>query len=202
MIHAEALKVAERLIELFQPACERIEIKGSLVRLKPDVKDIDLLLVPDLSPLPLPRAEFGKPVPPVYKTRLDQLLGQMVEDKVIVMEKSGDRLKRFKVMNPFVAVELYSVLPPETWGVKSVIRTGPKDFSHWVVTRKRSGGALPNGYRVQHGAVYQGVTEAKDLSGETPIGFETELDFLNFLGLGWVEPKDRVANWSGLNRSR
>ena len=56
MKHADALKVAESLVEHFRPACERIEIKGSLCRLKSDVKDIDLLIVPDLSPLPRPRA--------------------------------------------------------------------------------------------------------------------------------------------------
>ena len=61
MKHADALKVAESLVEHFRPACERIEIKGSLCRLKPEVKDIDLLIVPDLNPLPRPRAEFGKP---------------------------------------------------------------------------------------------------------------------------------------------
>ncbi len=202
MIHAEALKVAERLVELFRPACERIEIKGSLSRLKPDVKDIDLLIIPDLSPLPLPRAEFGNPVPTVYKTKLDELLGQMVEDGLIQFEKNGDRLKRFRVREPFISAEIYSVLPPDTWGVKSVIRTGPKDFSHWVVTRKRSGGALPNGYRVQNGAVWKGEKEVKDLIEGTLIGFESEIDFLNFLGLGWVEPKDRVAKWSGSARTR
>lgn len=197
MIYAEALKVAERLLELFQPVCERIEIKGSLARLNPDVKDIDLLIVPDLTQLPLPRAEFGKPVPTIYKTKLDQLLGQMVDDGLIQFEKNGDRLKRFRVREPFISVELYAVLAPETWGVKSVIRTGPKDFSHWVVTRRRIGGALPDGYRVQNGAVWKGVKEVKDLTGETPIGFESEKDFLNFLGLGWVEPQDRVAKWRG-----
>lgn len=197
MQHELALEVALQLVKLFQPACERIEIKGSLARLKPDVKDIDFLIVPDLSPLPLPRAEFGKPVPTVYKTKLDQLLGQMEDDGLIQFEKNGDRLKRFRVREPFISAEIYSVLPPETWGVKSVIRTGPKDFSHWVVTRKRKGGALPDGYRVQNGAVWKGEKEAKDLDGKTPIGFETETDFLSFLGLGWVEPKDRVAKWGG-----
>lgn len=196
MIHAEALKVAQKLVELFQPACERIEIKGSLARLKPDVKDIELLIIPDLSPLPLPRAVFGAPEPKIYKTRLDQLIGQMVDDKLVTLEKDGDRLKKIQVREPWIAADIFIVRPPATWGVLSVIRTGPHDFSHWVVTRKRKGGALPDGYRVQNGAVWKGEKEVKDLVGKTSIGFEAETDFLNFLGLGWVEPKDRVAKWS------
>jgi len=202
MQHELALDVAKKLVEIFQPACERIEIKGSLARLKPDVKDIELLIIPDLSPLPPPRAEFGKPEPKIYKTRLDQLIGKMVEDRMIDLEKDGDRLKKIQVREPWIAVDMFIVLPPATWGVLSVIRTGPHDFSHWIVTRKKHGGALPNGFRVQSGAVWKGEKEVKDLSGETPIGFHTEIDFLNFLGLGWVEPKDRVAHWSGSGRSR
>lgn len=202
MQHELALEVAQKLVELFQPACERIEIKGSLARLKLDVHDIDLVVIPDLTPLPLPRAEFGKPVPKVYKTKLDQLIGQMVEDGMIRLDKDGDRLKRFQVREPFIAVDVSIVLPPATWGVLSLIRTGPADFGHWVVTRRKSGGALPDGYRVQNGAVWKGTKEVKDLAGQTPIGFESETDFLSFLGLGWVEPKDRVAKWSGSARSR
>ena len=202
MQHELALDVAKKLIELFQPACERIEIKGSLARLKPDVKDIELLIIPDLSPLPLPKAVFGQPAPKIYATRLDQLIGQMKDDQLIWLEKDGDRFKKFKVREPSIQVDMFIVLPPATWGVLSVLRTGPHDFSHWVVTRKRRGGALPNGHRVQNGAVWKGEKEVKDLSGETPIGFDAETDFLSFLGLGWVEPKDRVAKWSGSARSR
>lgn len=202
MNHNQALKIAESLVETFRPACTQIEIQGSLRRLKPEVKDIDLLAIPDLSPLPMPRAEFGKPPPKVYKTALDKIIGGMVEQGLIRIEKAGDHLKRFYVVAAGISAEIYLVLPPCTWGVRSVIRTGPQDFSHWVVTRKRSGGGLPNGYRVQEGAVWEGEKEVKDLAGEQPIGFDSETDFLNFLGLGWVEPQDRVAKWSGSARSR
>lgn len=201
MNHNQALKIAESLVETFRPACERIEIQGSLRRLMPDVKDIDLLVIPDLTPLPMPRAEFGKPPPKIYKTALDKMIGDMVDQGSIRLEKVGDHLKRFYILNAGVSAEIYLVLPPSTWGVRSVIRTGPKDFSHWVVTRKSSKGGLPNGYRVQDGAVWKGDKEVKDLAGETPIGFDSELDFLNFLGLGWVEPSDRVARWSGSTTS-
>lgn len=197
MNHTQALKIAEGLVEAFRPACARIEIKGSLARLKPDVKDIDILAIPDLSPVPMPRAEFGKPAPKVYKTALDKMIGEMVDQGLIRLEKVGDHMKRFYVVQAGISAEIYLVVPPATWGVRSVIRTGPKDFSHWVVTRRSSKGGLPNGYRVQEGAVWKGEKEVKDLTGETPIGFDSEKDFLSFLGLGWVEPSERVARWSG-----
>ena len=196
MNHAEAVRVADRLIARFESACERIEIKGSLARLRSEVKDIDILLVPDLTPLPRPHLEFGKPLPVVHKTMLDKMIAEMEEEGSIIVEKNGPKGKRFYLKNGDISVELYLVLPPATWGVRSLVVTGPKDFSHWVVTRRKMGGALPNGYRVQDGAVWEGDRHAMNLEGETIVGFDEEKDFLNFLGLGWIEPKDRVAKWA------
>lgn len=195
MKHAEALKVAESLVAHLRSACERIEIRGSLARLKPEVKDIDILVIPDLTPLPHPRLEFGKPLPVIHKTMLDKMIVEMEEDGAIILEKNGPRGKRFYLKYAGISAELYLVLPPATWGVRSVVVTGPADFSHWVVTRRKIGGALPNGYRVQDGAVWEGERQVADLVGQTLVGFEEEKDFLNFLGLGWIEPKDRVARW-------
>jgi DNA polymerase/3'-5' exonuclease PolX len=194
MRHDSALKVAESLVEYFRPACARIEIKGSLARCKPEVKDIDLLVIPDLTPLPRPRLEFGKPAPAVYKTALDKMIADMVADGAIQMTKTGERSKTFLVKYAGIICEIYTVLPPATWGVRSVIRTGPADFSHWIVTHHRRGGAMPDGFRVQDGAVWEGDQE-QDITGKTPLGFDEERDFLDWLQLGWIEPGFRVAGW-------
>jgi len=188
MKHADALKVAESLVEHFRPACERIEIKGSLCRLKSDVKDIDLLIVPDLSPLPRPRAEFGMPLPIVHKTMLDKMIAEMQADGAIRLEKVGDHSKKFYLKYAGISVEMYLVLPPATWGVRSVIRTGPADFSHWMVTKKMHGGALPDTYYVKDGAVWDRTFEMKF---ETP----EEIYYFKLCGLGWIEPSERVARW-------
>lgn len=61
------------------------------------------------------------------------------------------------------------------------------------------GGALPDGYRVQAGAVWKGETKTpeKDLLKETPIGFDTEEAFFEFLDLDYLFPEERVARWGG-----
>lgn len=194
MRHDSAWKVAESLVEHLRPACVRIEIKGSLARCKPEVKDIDLLIIPDLTPLPHPRAEFGKPVPAVYKTALDKMVADMAAEGTIRLTKVGDRSKTFWLTYAGIICEIYTVLQPATWGVRSVIRTGPADFSHWIVSHKRIGGAMPDGFRVQAGAVWEGDQE-QDINGKTPIGFDEERAFLEWLKLGWIEPRDRVARW-------
>lgn len=207
---AEALRLADRIIfdlspcfQGFDPGGElpSLEIAGSLRRgSKAEYDEIDLIGIPDLSHPPRARPEFGKPVPKQYETKLDQYIDELREKGEIVLTDSGPRQKKFVYCEGEirgVKVDLYLVRPPATWGVQTVIRTGPEEFSHWIVTRRKKGGALPDGYRVQGGAVYEGeekVPEKKLLEFES-IGFETEDSFLNFLGLGWIYPEDREARW-------
>jgi DNA polymerase IV (family X) len=192
----KAFGIAEEYLAYFRPACERILIAGSIRRKKPQVKDIELVAIPDLTiAVPRPRLEFGKPEPVLHKTMLDSLIHDLVLRNEIVIEKSGERYKKFTLKRESISVDLFLVLPPATWGVQFVIRTGPFDFSHWIVSRQKNGGALPNGFRVQGGAVWHGEHETKTLEDEVLIGFDTEKDFLEFLGLGWIEPSERVARW-------
>lgn len=195
MKHDVALAVAKALVEHLRPGFVRVEIAGSIRRNKPEVKDIEIVAVPDLSPLPRPVAVFGQPIPKWHKTILDRMLAEMVEAGSIRMEKNGERYKKFWLKYAGISVDLFLVLPPATWGVQLAIRTGPADFSHWCVSRARRGGAMPNGYRVQDGAVWEGEREEKDLSASVRVGFEEERDFLEFLGLGWLEPGERRARW-------
>jgi len=148
MKYADVLKIGQGLVELFQPACVRIEIKGSVCRMKAEPKDIEILAVPDLTPPPIGKVEFGKPIPKVYKTRLDMLVAEMVDAEICYLKASGDKYKKIWLNKERIQVDLFLVTPPAEWGVQSVIRTGPSDFSHWMVTRKSRGGALPDEYIV------------------------------------------------------
>lgn len=214
----EALRAAESMMDLLRPACEGFEPGGSLGsisiagslrrRVDKNFDEIDLIMIPDLSPPPLPRAEFGKPIPKIYKTKIDKLLAELVDRGDLIQKTAGDRAKRFFWEVKKIKLDLYLVRPPATWGVQYAIRTGPEDFGHWLVTRRSGsahssihgrvrGGALRDGYRVQGGAVWEGEEKIpdKELLEKTPIGFETEEDFFSFLGLNWIEPEDRVARW-------
>ena len=192
MENKRARFIAENLVALISPFCTRIEIAGSIRRGKADVKDIEIVAEPDLTPPPPPKLEFGKPIPKRYKTRLDESLDILREKGLFEFEKNGDKYKKlvmFEQHTRLINIDLFLVTPPALWGVQMVIRTGPAEFSHWVVTRRKNGGALPNDVHVQDGAVW---------AGEEPIviGFDSELDFLNFLGLGWIDPDKREARWT------
>lgn len=207
MQHSAALKVAESLVEHFRPACERIEIAGSLRRLKPEVKDIELVIIPDLSPVPRARPEFGKPIPKLYKTLLDKLVDEMKECGDILLEANGDRYKKVLLNYAGIKVDMFINLAPSHWGVQMVLRTGSEDFSHWVVTQRKYGGVLPDGYFVKHQVVWIRDEikkfEVPDdpnkaialLTDKNNLPMPAEIDFFNFLELGWIEPRDRVARW-------
>ena len=202
-----ALPTANALLEYLQPACQRVEVAGSIRRGKAEVKDIELVCVPDDTPPARPRPEFGKPIPPVYKTRLDELVGRMFEAGDIRIELNGDRLKRLYLKYAGIKCELFINIPPSEWGVQMAIRTGPSDFSHWCMTNRKYGGALPDGYFVKHQVVWIADEISKDdmprkaedaialLTETNHVSMPEEVDFLNFLELGALEPFERVAKW-------
>jgi DNA polymerase/3'-5' exonuclease PolX len=207
MRHGSAYQVAEALVETLRPACTRIEIAGSVRREKGEVKDIEIVAIPDLTPLPRPRPEFGKPAPKVHKTALDQIITQMVDDNAIALTGNGDRYKKFFLKYAGINVDLFLNVPPSHWGVQMVIRTGPKEFSQWLVMQRQDRGALPNGHFVKHQVVWVASEIRKEdvpddpnksiamLTRQNHLAMAEEIDFLKFCGLGWVEPRNREARW-------
>lgn len=208
MKHADALRIAQELVERLRPACTRIEIAGSVRRGKPDVKDIEIVAVPDLTFPPVDRPVFGQPAPKIYATKLDKLLAQFHDEGWLKREKIGPKYKKVLIdpqkfgielggdsMFGGISLDLFLVTPPAEWGVLMAIRTGPADFSHWCVTRQRNGGVMPNTHRCQDGAVWLGATEEKHPDPSTKLSMSEEIDFLKFLGLEWIEPGEREARW-------
>jgi DNA polymerase/3'-5' exonuclease PolX len=191
MDYYNALSIAETLVDLLAPACKRIEIAGSIRRQKPDPNDIEIVAIPDLR---APRLAFGFPI---YSTMLDAILGAIErgdEEKLrIHFSLNGPKFKQFAITQNGgqswpIKVDLFLVTPPADWGVLYLIRTGPAEFSHWIVTQKWQGGGLPNGYRVQDGRVlsYKGDY----------IPCAEEIDFLRFCGMDWIAPSIRHPLWS------
>jgi DNA polymerase/3'-5' exonuclease PolX len=211
MIYVDANKIGVQLLEWVSGACEYDHagpfcvLGGGLRRQSAEVHDIEIVAMPSAS---APRPEFGKPL---YKTRLDQVLANLQDNGYLRFVKGQDKYKKYavntdqfgvaKMINPF-HVEFWLVTPPAQWGVDLMIRTGPgkadNNFSQWIVTQQSKGGALPDGFRVKHAAVWRVEQfDEKDnvLKGEQPLPMPDEMSFFNFLGLPWIEPKDRRAMW-------
>jgi DNA polymerase/3'-5' exonuclease PolX len=178
----EAIDLAKETRLLLQPVCERVEIAGSVRRLKPEVNDIEIVAVPKRDPF----------------DQLQLRLADMVSHKYLLPgpeSKDGKRPpmgpRYYRLTIPmthapgFMQLDLFAVLPPADFGVIYTIRTGSAAFSHWLVTE-----ALKRGMKVDQGQLWRIHRE------EQPWRFERlacpeESDFFGQVGLDWVEPKDR-----------
>lgn len=181
---AQVRRVADDLLGILTPACERIEIAGSLRRCKDTIGDIELVAIPKQN-LDL----FGEPIP---ETQLDQLLG----DLGVRFTRNGPKFKQFDAYNKqlnahnggdLYQVDLFVVPDPATWGVIFMIRTGSAAFSRKMVTRKCYGGLMPSDLQVAKGRVTLPHRNRKTEILETP----EEEDIFDLWGMSFVNPPDR-----------
>jgi DNA polymerase/3'-5' exonuclease PolX len=192
MKYDQALPIAEKLVDLLRPGCTRIEIAGSIRRLKAEPGDIDLVAIPDQRPA---RPLFGIP----YRSnQLEMILESLAlgDDDDIKLHRclGGGKYQEYWVSIDAgrtwcIKLDLFLVTPPADWGCLYLIRTGPADFSHWIVSNQSIGGGMPDGYHLQGGRIQDKAT------GQFVYRCPEEIDFLHFCGLDWIEPRDRRPIW-------
>ena len=178
---AVAEKVAGAILERLAPACERIEVVGSVRRRKPHVGDLELLAVPlfeERRALDL----FGGTD---RVSRLDELLVLLADDGKLVPHpdgpKAGDRYRKLLAVKAGLQVDLFLVLDPlYQWGPLQTIRTGPADYSRRLVTRLGD-----FGLRCAGGAVERVATGERLTCPE-------ETQFFDYCGVAWTPPERRA----------
>ncbi|MEE9409354.1 MAG: hypothetical protein V3V41_00315 [Candidatus Heimdallarchaeota archaeon] len=167
-------RMADKLIKLFDPCCEKLEIAGSIRRMCDDVKDIEIVAQP--------RKDLQLP-------HIDMILaGLHVKDR-IEYDKNGTRFKSFWLLSKknkqIIKVDLFIVYPPATWGCIFLIRTGPERFSKWLVNH-----AKPY-YRFHKGQLFHSFeSKAKDWQ-EKHLDTPTEQSVFDFLSLQYIPPQKR-----------
>lgn len=184
MNYQQALPWAENIKETLSQYCERIEIAGSVRRKKQaDIKDIEIVCVPKVQ---LVTDLFGE------ETGSTSLLQEAFPSlcrswHVQHVVRNGPSWKTFfiydqSVSDEGVKVDLF-IVTRETWGTQFTLKTGPAEYSKWIVTEKRFGGAMPG-----H-AKFTGSFNI-EIHGE-PVPMYEEKDFFEFLSLPFVEPWER-----------
>ena len=180
LLRSQAEQIAADFLTALRPFCERAEVAGSLRRGKAEVGDIEIVAQPILRPV---RGLFGDVMgmENALETFPWAAWGQIV--------KSGPRYKQLITpQGPKCAtLDVFIVLPPAQWGLIYLLRTGPADFSRWVVTPRRKGGGLPSHLRVKDGAIW---------SGKEIIPTPTEADVFRLLGMDYIPPAQRKPLWS------
>ena len=149
-------------MEELKPHCIRAEIAGSIRRKKPDVGDIEIVVIPK----------------PYYIGLFEDGIASVVNKwEKVKGEMSNERKYTRRVLPGGIELDLF-LAEEGNWGHVLAIRTGSAKFSHKILANTwfREGYQSIDGYLYKDGKKYE-MKEEKDL-------FE-------LLNLRYVEPEDR-----------
>lgn len=177
MTLAAAQKIASALVSELRHGTERIMVAGSVRRRKSICKDIEIVAVP-FKEVGLFGMEIG--------SLLDPILDRLEEQERLTFLKNGPRYKQLWLEKPKAKVDLF-LCEPDEFGVLMAIRTGPKGFSHRLVTREENltvdgYGLLPKGWNIR---------DCRLLKDGVPVPTPNEEDVFRELGLPFMDPWER-----------
>jgi len=138
----QAQEIAISVVQKLRPFCNRIEIAGSIRRQRPEVGDIEVVLIPNPSKL--------------YD------LYEAVNSWQKVKGKVGGKYTQ-RILPEGIKLDIF-MCQESNWGNIYAVRTGSAEFSHQILAR----GWVKAGYRSDGGFLYKGdericVREEKDL---------------------------------------
>ncbi len=163
MILQDAIETAEEVCDILRPLCLKIEIAGAIRRTKEEVRDIDIVLVRNIREI----IRFKREIDKMIKVKGDPL--------------GSYTIRLFKQ----VEVDIFMV-PPETFGLQFAIRTGSRDYSRALAKRW-----VDQGYKSVSGYLHE-VHPSLGVQSKRR-GFETEEEFFDFLGVKYLEPRERIG---------
>jgi len=162
----KASAIAEDLKRLLEPVCQKIVVAGSIRRKKPQVGDIELLVIP--------RANY-----------LDKLLHELMMKGILAMRlnKRGSRTygpkNKLMVHVPSgIGVDIFST-DEDRWWVSLVVRTGGK-----VTNRRIAMAAMRKGWHLK--AYGSGFS-----SPQGNVVCRSERDVFELVGLRYLAPWER-----------
>lgn len=174
---ARALTIAGALGNY--PEFTRVCVAGSIRRMKPEVKDIEIVAKVQWCPA-VDMLGYRRGVElPFERLNIGEILG--AKETI----KNGKRYKQFDLGD--IKLDLFLVYPPAEWGVLYTIRTGPAGFSRMCVTSESMGGYLKSGYFVKGGALHKNAYRDESELVATP----EEKDVFDYLRIDYLEPEDR-----------
>jgi DNA polymerase/3'-5' exonuclease PolX len=160
----EALDIAANTLTILRPHCHKVNIAGSVRRGRSAIGDLEIVCLPDRSPLestPLFASGFAAAV--------EQWPG-------VVGKPDGRYTQRLLPCG----LKLDLFMPhPDGYGLIMAIRTGSADWAHKV---------LATSWRRSGFHSDKGLLRRKDGS---VVPCRTERELFDVIGLRWVEPVDR-----------
>lgn len=186
----KAKRLADRIVEILEPHCDRIHIAGSIRREKPEVKDIEVVAQPKKIAVQDGLFDTTLIQDPMFAELL-QLIGQQVikgraDGKYMqLVLRGGDEIK----------LDLFMPSPGDYFR-QLAIRTGSADYAHHVIAagwlRKGWCGVSGIGLRLQEDCIKRKERWILcNPNGQIPPSWTSEEDFFRWIGAPYVHPSDR-----------
>lgn len=181
---AQALDVARELCAALKPVCERLIVAGSLRRMKEDVGDVEILFVPRFEQRMVDMFESGQ------FNLAEEVIQRLLDGGVLAKRPSatggfawGEKNK-LALHRGGMPVDLFTATTGNWWNYL-VCRTGPADSNTRIAMAAQAKGWKWNPYGV-------GFSRGGALAGDHETHVVTsEEDVFTFVGLPFLEPKDR-----------
>jgi DNA polymerase/3'-5' exonuclease PolX len=179
------------LIKMLAPFSEKIEVVGSVRRMKPMVGDVEIVTLARETHL---TDLFGQQVA-IERTTIDDALDQLADQTYqgwrIEHRHQGRKHKRLIHIHTELKADLYIVLDKRAWGSHVVVRTGPRGFSTLVMTE-----AQAKGFHFADGFLLHGHMKTRSgcrdgAACEKIIPLYEEIDVFNHLGMRYMSPEVR-----------
>lgn len=183
-----AMKIAVDFLEKTEEGYARNAIAGSLRRKKSDVGDIEIVCIPAY------RSEYDLFGTLIQSVRLldlwleevydtgDYQLATITDKNGRQYQLNGSSLKKIQHVASGLCIDLYITTQPQ-WGAIYTLRTGSAEFSHWLVTPRKYGGAMPSNLKL-----FEGLLRNEEQIIPTP----EEVDFFAALKVPWLHPELRT----------
>ena len=183
-----AQNIADNLIALLGPYCEKLNIAGSIRRQKPLVKDIELVCVP--KKVFIQTELFGNGIDlvvPEFKKTIEA-----ASEKIVKGNIDGRYMQ--VILKNGIVLDLF--LPKlSDYYRQFAIRTGSGDYSRYIIAsawRKKGWCGTDSGLRRITDCYKNGTTwKCYNENAELPPVWHSEEEFFDWLGVKCVNPSER-----------
>ena len=181
---------AQKLIDTLAPACERIELAGSIRRRKPMVGDVEIVLVSkqlESGTADMFTGEFQT------TPAIDGAVNELASRDDFELKKNGELYKKLEylfIMNKElhkIGIDIF-IANSDNWGFIYALRTGSHEFNMQWAIRQLQGGQLPNEYRFRDGYLTEAMTGKR-------IATPTENDVFSKVGIDPPPPELRTGDY-------
>lgn len=188
MNYIQARKIADRIVELLQPHCDKIDIAGSIRRQKAEVKDIEVCCLPKQEFVQTDLLGGGS----LVRTRGFADAINLFAHKIIKGQDDGKMMQIQLKGNTPLMLDLFIPLPDDYYRVFA-IRTGSALYSEKVIAagwcKKGWRGTYNAGLRLmQYTMQTKSGWKCLNINSPLPPVWQSEEEFFNWIDVPWTAP--------------